>query len=318
MIKRLSFLLYMLLAYLWVAAQSTERYYDYQGNRCDASRARFYAKISRSDSGWTQVRYYLPSGRIQSQTHYTDSICSNRDGMFYSYYPNKQLETIGRYSGNRRDSTWLSFYPDGVMKDSTDYIDGEAAGTSLHWHSNGYISDSTVYRPDGVRVAVSWFDDGTVSSAGRISEMGLLQGKWQFFHRNGKLSAEENYDHGKLLSRKYYSVMGVPETDTSLVYQPAVFPGGVPKWSAFLQKNLYWPRGYQIVNGEKAEIGVEFTVDEFGNVKDVFISVPFEDHFNEIVLRAMKNSPRWEPAISHNRKVAYRHKQTISFGMLSN
>lgn len=316
--KGILLLLVLNLAYQLAKAQTTERFYDYQGYICEPGRARFYARISHSDSGWIQSRYYLPSRNLQSKTGYSDSACTIKQGKFYTFYPNQQLETIGKYTNNLKDSTWLSFYANGVMKDSTRYDEGEVTGTSLQWHNNGYMSDSTVYGPDGIRVSVSWFDNGSISAAGRLSEIGMPHGKWQFFHRNGQLSAEEVYSRGRLISRKYFSTLGVPETDTSVAFKPASFPGGTGKWSEYMQKKLYWPNGYQIVNGNKVEIAIQFTIDEYGNVKDPLITVPFDDAFNNIVMRMIQHSPRWEPAISHNRKVSFIHKQTISFTQIRN
>ena len=55
-------------------------------------------------------------------------------------------------------------------------------------------------------------------------------------------------------------------------------------------------------------------IDEEGNVKDININTPFEDAFNNIVYKTIAASPKWIPAVSHNRKVAYHHKQTVAFG----
>jgi antitoxin component YwqK of YwqJK toxin-antitoxin module len=311
-LKLLSLFVSILIAQI-LFAQKKEKFYDYQSRECGPDRARFYATIEQKDSGWVRYDYYLPSGNLQMKGLYKDSACKVKNGLFYYFYPDKKLESFGKYTDNKKDSTWLSYHTNGRMKDSTEYDYGEKTGTSLSWHSNGYISDSVVYKSSGTAIAVSWFDDGTVSSAGRLNLIGLNNGRWQYFHRNGKLSADETYDNGRLVKRTYFSELGVPFLDTTDKSHPASFPGGIGAWSKYLGKNLYWPANYRIVNGDKVEINAQFTIDEYGNIKDIYITIPFEAPFNDIVMKTIKGSPKWEPALSHNRKVAYRHIQTVIF-----
>ena len=293
--------------------QKVEKFYDYQWKPCEAGSARFYSQMELKDSGWVRRDYYLPARTIQMVGLFKDSSGLVKNGTFFYFHPNKVLSSSGRYVNNKKDGIWISWHENALMKDSIEYDAGEEIGTALHWYNNGYVQDSIVHRPDGTAVAVSWFDNGEVSSAGRLNMLGAYIGKWQFFHKNGQLSSDEVYDNGKLVSRKYYSENGTPQPDTGAVSTPARFPGGVEKWTKFLDKNFYWPAHYQLVNGDKAIIRVEFTVDETGTVKDVYLSVPFEPAFNEIVIRTLRDSPKWIPAVSHNRKVAFVHRQQVGF-----
>lgn len=200
------------------------------------------------------------------------------------------------------------------MSDFTVYDDfGERSGTSLQWHNTGYLSDSTVYSPDGLSVSVSWFDNGNISSAGRLNLVQAYHGKWQFFHRNGKLSAAEIYNNGKLTDRKYFAEDGSPMTDTTDKTIGATFPGGIPAWMKYLDKKTFFPPNYRIVNGDQAAVKVNFTVDENGNVKDVNVEAPFDPAFDDIALKAFVNSPKWIPAVNHNRNVSCKHSQSVTF-----
>lgn len=299
-------------------AQKIEKFFDYQWNPCEANMARFYAVIEQTDSGWLRQDYFLAEKRLQMKGLYKDSACKISNGYFYFFHAHGILESRGPYNDNKKDGLWLGYHPNGFMSDSTVYDSGKRTGISLQWYNNGFLSDSTVYKADGTAISVSWFDDGTVSSAGRLNFLQSYHGKWQFFHRNGKLSATEIYDNGKLVDRKYFAEDSSPITDTADNSSKAVFPGGIPAWTKFLEKKLYFPNNYQIVNGDKAVVVVVFTVDENGDVKDVKLQTPFHPAFDDIAVSIIKKSPKWLPAISHNRKVPYKHTQTINFTQIRN
>ena len=297
-----------------LAAQKIEKFFDYNWKPCEINMARFYAVIMNTDSGWLRTDYFLATMKLQMKGLYKDSTCKISNGHFYFFHANGLIESTGQYKDNKKEGLWLSYHPNGLMSDSTVYNDfGERSGTSLQWHNTGYLSDSTVYSPDGLSVSVSWFDNGNISSAGHLNLVQAYHGKWQFFHRNGKLSAVEIYNNGKLTDRKYFTEDGSPMTDTTDKTKAATFPGGIPEWMKYLEKKLVFPYNYQIVNGDRATVVVEFTVNENGDVKDVNIRTPFHPAFDNIALNVFNNAPKWIPAINHNRKVKYNHRQTVTF-----
>lgn len=300
-----------------LVAQKTEKYFDYQGNPCEANLARFFAVIETTDSGWLRHDYFLAVKKLQMKGLYKDSACKIKNGFFYFSHVNGILQSRGQYIDNKKQGLWIDYHSNGYMSDSTVYDSGERTGTSLQWHNNGFLSDSTVYKEDGTAVLVSWFDDGSVSSAGRLNFLHSYHGKWQFFHRNGKLSATEIYDNGKLVDRKYFAENGSPITDTADKTKEAVFPGGIPVWTKYLEKKLYFPSNYKIVSGDKAVVVVNFTIDENGDIKDVGLQTPFHPAFDDIAIRVIKNAPKWMPAISHNRRVKYYHRQAVNFTQIT-
>jgi len=204
------------------------------------------------------------------------------------------------------------------MQDSTLFEEDQPKGISLRWHANGSMSDSSFYLEDGSSVKVSWFENGTVSSAGRLNAEKQLHGKWQYFHTNGHLSAAETYNNGILVDRQYYTEEGKALADTTDKTSPPVFKGDIPGWLKYLEKNLYFPANYKIVNGDKAVVVVSFTIDENGKVTDTYLPTPFHPVFNDIVLRVIKTSPNWQPAINHNRRVPFTHRQVVGFKQITN
>jgi TonB family protein len=303
----------LLLPSLRGSAQKREKYYDYQWREVEPKYARFYSEVEKTDSGWRRKNYYLNRGTLQMQAYYEDSSCQIASGTYLSLYPTKEIEAVGRYVHNKRQGLWLRFYPDGKPMDSTVYDNGMTSGTKMGWHHNGYMSDSSVVFPDGSGVRVNWFDNGAPYFTGRISARHKMDGKWSYFHRNGKPSDIELYEDGKFIDKQFFDEEGHPVADTTNNDRPATFPGGLTAWGKYLNSHLFFPPEYKITNSDKASVVVTCTIDEEGRVKDAYVSIPFYPDFDKVALNAVRQSPRWIPAMDHNRKVKATIGQPVIF-----
>lgn len=294
------------------AQQKTEGYYDYDWKECEPSIARFFSQIEHKDSLWYRKDYFIREKKLQMQGAFHDKACKIGEGDFFYYHANGVLEQTGKYVKGKKQGLWISLHPNKMMHDSILYENGNPIGTALSWHSNGYPEDSTVYGPEGMATRVSWFDNGNVSSAGRLLN-GKPHGTWQYFHSNGILSAKEVYEHGKLVARNYFLEDGKAKNDTSSIDREAAFPGGLDGWAKYLSDHLDFPEGYKITHGDKAIVVIDATIGEDGTVNDVTVSVPFYPAFDRMAEIAMKKSPKWMPAIDHNRKVKAYIRQPVIF-----
>jgi hypothetical protein len=290
-----------------------EIYYDYQWKKCQPVDARFYSIALNTDTGWYEVNYYINLKKLQRVGLFEDKECLIRNGTFYWFYPDGTLKSTGTYVHNKKNGVWMNYFPDKSVKDSLNYIDGNLTGVSLGWYNNGSSRDSSNLDTKGNGVYVSWFDNGNPSSAGKYIEFDKQQGKWQYFHKNGKLSSLETYDHNILLDKNYFDDKGNPMSDTSGVDLPTQFNGGDKAWGKYMSRNLHFPNAYEIENNSQAMVVVIATVNEEGKVIDVELSVPLFSVFDKIALDAVKNSPAWQPAESHNRKVYGSFTQTVCF-----
>lgn len=303
----------LILQLLYVNAQHIERFYDFRWQPCDAGSARFYTELDKKDSLWERKDYFIHERSLQMKGNYTDTSCKIATGNFVYYYANKRLESQGAYMNGKKDGLWLDYYPNGIMQDSIVYKSGNKTGTSLAWHSNGYLQDSAVWQNDGSGVEISWFDNGNPSAAGRFSAGYKMNGKWQFFHKNGKLSALELYDNGVLTDKQYFDEDGYGLTDTTNKDKAAEFPGGNSAWQKYLSKHLYFPTQYKFENADKAVVVIRAVIDEDGNLTDAEVNTPLYPAFDDIALNAVKKSPKWQPAIQHNRRVKYAFSQPVYF-----
>ncbi len=316
MSRKLTPLIILLSLAIRATAQKTTRYYDIDRKESDAKRARFVSILEKTDSGWHRLDYYfIKSLTPEMEGWYQDSTEKIRTGKFTWFYPDKKPSMTGHYRQNKKQGTWLKYHPNGMIADSTEYEAGNPIGTSFSWYPNGTPSDSSVFHADGSGTQMTWFDNGSPSSAGVYAAGRIMHGEWKFYHKNGQVSAIESYNQGNLVQKEYYDENGNQVTDTSNRERTATLRGDLTgqTWLRYLQKNLEFPRNYKIANSDEAAVGVTFTIDEDGNVKDAFVSTPFFLPFEREALRVIIRSPTWRPAINHNRYVQSVHIQSVIF-----
>lgn len=295
------------------SAQKREQFYDWNWKPTEAATARYLAVIEKQDTVWHRQDYFLHEQRLQMDGFYKDEATEAGHGVFRFFHPNGQLESTGRYADGKRQGVWLRYYENGMMRDSTTYEKDNIVGIKLGWHSNGFLSDSASFGTDGSGLSVSWFDNGNPSEAGRYAVGSKRQGKWQFFHKNGQPSAVEMYAEDKLLSKNYFDESGGAISDTTSKDKEADFPGGLKAWQTYLLKQLYFPPQYKISNADKAVVVVSWVVNEDGTVSDVAVTTPLHPSFDKIAAEAIHKSPKWQPAISHNRAIKAYRRQPVTF-----
>ena len=89
------------------------------------------------------------------------------------------------------------------------------------------------------------------------------------------------------------------------------FPGGVAGWRKFLQDNLVYP-DKAVKKNIQGTVVLQFIVDKDGSIADLkALSGP--PILQDAALKAMKNSPKWIPAVQHQRYVKSYKRQPILF-----
>jgi len=96
----------------------------------------------------------------------------------------------------------------------------------------------------------------------------------------------------------------------------AIFPGEQDGWAIFLQKNL----NPNIPIKRKAPAGiytvvVQFIVDKTGKLSDIKALTNHGFGMEEEVMRVMRRSPRWQPAVQNGRPVKAYRKQPVTFAI---
>lgn len=308
-------LLYIALISAKPKAQTAEKFYNYQGWECKIAEAHYYSITQKIDSGYSHKDYFVRGGKLFNSLVCQDSLCKIKNGEVIRFHPNGKLETTGKYKLDKKDGVWLSYHYNGIKKDSAFYKNGQPIGNSLSWHPNGYLQDSICNYPNKGGVRVSWFDNGNPDCLGRFGTNNNKSGKWEYFHKNGKISAIEMYSDSKLIDSKFYDENGIAMS-SSTKDASAAFPKGDQAWINYLNNyiNRFLPNGFDVVNAEKVTIVANFTIDENGKTENIYIVTPIGDEIDSLVIKAIQDAPLWIPATNHNRKVKQNNRQSLVFG----
>lgn len=100
----------------------------------------------------------------------------------------------------------------------------------------------------------------------------------------------------------------------TVVQIAAEFPGGLPAWSKYLERNLN--RDLPVENGAppgKYTVVVSFIVAKDGRISDVVAENDPGYGTKAEAVRVITKGPNWKPAVQNGRNVIYRHKQSITF-----
>jgi antitoxin component YwqK of YwqJK toxin-antitoxin module len=276
--------------------------------------ARYYVITEKKDSLWYREAYYLPEKGMYMEGTYKDKDCKISHGRFKWYHENKILKEQGAFINGLKEGEWLKFNKEGALTDSVNFVGGKKIGLGFSWHKNGMISDSTSFDGFGNGVHVSWYDDGSPRQAGYYSSDTLKKGRWQYFHTNGKIKAEEDYVNGERKTYNCFDEEGKKLSETECEEKEAEFNGGSAAWLRFLSRNLN--PDLPIKNGAppgQYMVVIQFIVDNDGKVYDIIPLTKFGFGMEEEAVRLLKKSPRWIPAQQYGKKVKAYRKQPITF-----
>jgi periplasmic protein TonB len=110
----------------------------------------------------------------------------------------------------------------------------------------------------------------------------------------------------------------IPFTDSMDVFErvevEASFPGGDPAWIRFIQERLdaSVPIRMKAPKG-KYTVWIQFIVDVTGKLSDFKALTTNGYGMEKEVIRILKKSPRWTPAVLDGRKVKAYRKQPVTF-----
>ena len=97
------------------------------------------------------------------------------------------------------------------------------------------------------------------------------------------------------------------------VEQDASFPGGMAAWQRYLGQNLRFPQE-AIDAGLNGTVVVRFIVDKDGKISDVeVVSGPETGGVREEVVRVIRKSGKWVPAVQNGRYVKSYKQQPVTF-----
>ena len=191
------------------------------------------------------------------------------------------------------------------------------------WHGMEYDTKKNVLKSEG-----DYNETNLQTAVGSVNH----------FKEDGKQDYTIEYADGKPLTKTYYYNSGNKKSYTTysdngiqlqkgwddagreiknfVVEREAQFKGGEEGWKKYLEKNLNFtiPQAVGAPAGNY-EVQVQFVVDKDGiptNLKALSVPVKCKACGAE-VLRVLRESPKWDPAILNNEPVIYEAVKTIVF-----
>ena len=95
------------------------------------------------------------------------------------------------------------------------------------------------------------------------------------------------------------------------------YPGGIAQLQDYIKKNIQYPES-AVKNNLEGIVQISFTVTKDGNHKDYKILRGVSDDCDNEVLRVIKKSPKWQPALDHDQPVAMQETLAILFKLTDN
>ncbi len=210
----------------------------------------FLAAITLSSCTKTEKSYY-PDGRLQSIIHYkfgkehgksvymfrspntveieVEMKNGKRNGHFYRYFENGNLETHCIYVNDSIEGVETMFLPNGEKRQETTYVRGKKNGPHLEYHVNGQLKAEcgfkndlfdgkwTYYDDRGVVVGEGQFNagDGELTyydERGNVSEVihyrnNQKDGKESYYTPSGKIYKEITYKEDRIVSQTVDSTL---------------------------------------------------------------------------------------------------------------
>ncbi|WP_407521490.1 energy transducer TonB [Lacibacter sp. MH-610] len=114
------------------------------------------------------------------------------------------------------------------------------------------------------------------------------------------------------------SIAGQSQQPDTTLFQKveieAEFPGGDAAWIKYIQGVL--ERNIDKLSRNKASVGtceVQFIVDKDGSVTNVEALTMKKSLLAKLLIEAIKDGPRWKPAIQFGKKVKAWRRQKVTF-----
>jgi antitoxin component YwqK of YwqJK toxin-antitoxin module len=150
-------------------------------------------------------KYYAEQGYLSSvSTYKVIENTQNLHGVSTFFYASGKKKAEENMKENKPDGEAVGYFENGNVSYRSTYSNGKIVGDSYNY----YESDGALYSKGPAAISDSnaflktgkwyyYYEDGkTVMDTGEY-EKDLPSGKWQGFHKNGKLKAESTYVNGK-------------------------------------------------------------------------------------------------------------------------
>ena len=313
-VRSLIWFLAVMVSFVTVAQEKKTEYYNQYYHVVEKSKSYTYQVGMADHEGWqdTVRGYFTKTDSVFFIALYKDG---KRDGKYFQYYENGNLEFIGNFLQGEWVGETKYFYPSGQQWKILDYSDSEDGDLISYWDSAGneLVKDG---RGQGQFCHFNKvYADGSVKRIivceNGYYEMGKKTGTW-----SGKISDgvySEIYENGILTAGESTLDSG-EKFNYSAIEEAADFPGGLKNFYSSLSKVMgTYPKEAR-KKGIDGKVFIQFEVDRDGRIQNPKIFQGIGYGCDEVALAAVNGvSEKWIPGKQRGVNVRQRMIVPIMF-----
>ncbi len=291
---------------------TTFAYVDNMGNIVNLPGMPYIRKTWPENGKWKEILEDQAGFFTARAGSYKDPELQVKDGIFEEFHAKGKPQSTANFVNNKKEGACRSFYEDGKPFEIFTYQNGVPVDSAWEYHEDGSIKFRGSFDKSGTGSGTEYYLGGKEKLSGKI-KAGKRDGAWMVKDEGGVKIMEVNFIADSIANTSCYAADGKTIIKGDCVFEkPAEFPGFEKEWSAFLQKNLRYPND-AFKKNIQGIVRVQFIVDKDGTVSELSILTSPDKSLSNEVLKLMKKSPKWLPAVQYNKPVIYRHIQAITF-----
>ncbi len=180
------------------------------------------------------------------------------------------------------------------------------------------------YRKAGPLIKIRSYSD---------ADLTILHGRYLEYDMFGNITTHGYYDNNKksgwwitindsggVEDKLYYNADTLITLDSTMLNEdtyieptePATFKTGPDAWNRYISWSLR-KKNTAFKTKKDGLVLIDFVVDEFGLVQNVYVSKSVEYLLDEECMQVIRDSPQWKPATLNGRAVTTYHTQPMSF-----
>jgi len=294
-------------------SQKTETRLD-AAFRPTSETARFIQLTELKNALYFHETFYEPEKTVARRFSSSDAEGKIIEGEFSEYYVDGKIKTKATYNGGKKDGEYLRYYPEGTMKEKAYYSNGSRKGTNFTYHTNGVVADSLIGDGQGAGREFHFYESGIRMSEGEWINDTSKHNTWTYYNQKGQQLAIEKNDHGKVKSVSCFDTKGNPLPESACQQKEASYMQNESDWRKYLGSFI----NPEVPVRKNAPVGkytvmVQFVVSTDGRLKDITPLTSFGYGMEEEVMRAIRKSPRWNPALMYGQPINAYRRQPITF-----
>lgn len=219
--------------------------------------------------------------------------------------------TLNTYHG-----LYQSFYLNGLKNEKGNYDKGMMTGVWMHWDTTGHIIDSTTYDRDHKLDSTKFYYYKTgVLMQQDFTDVVHNTKEVRSYTDSGRLASEVFFRGEKGIQKVYKKESVQTDSLFTRAEEEATFPGGDLAFNFLVQKAILKHEDELLDAGKSGTCSIRFIIDTDGNVTNVEPITMVGTKLAKVAVNAIRNSPKWKPAIQYGKKVKAYREQPVSFAI---